>query len=230
MKSGYLPETVRNVLQLLADNKVLSKTKPNRMHYTIEGDVMNIIYSAGKYDCLFIQLRPTKSLTPIPVDSYTTQFGMFHTLYTPFLYPILNPLVDDTINVADFLPEYSYGAELIILEEVFTRGKYILKKANLSENLLPQFLALAASRVAKRKDDSSGLWRLDIEGEVKFTTVQIVKYLQQTSDVEEIISMWELGVLPEQYQSYKNDYADAPEEWVKAVFEANIKAHWEPKK
>lgn len=230
MKSGALPEDVRKMLQFLADNKVLSKNKPNRFRYEIDNNFVNIVYDTNKYKCLFLQLRPTQSLTPIPPDSFTTHFGVFTQLYTPFLYPILNPNSDEKYDMFAIIPEYSYGAEFIVLDEIFTKARYLLSKGNLSETLLPQFLALTSSRIAKKhNNDYQSVGRLAIEGKVNFTTVQIIKYLQQTSNVEEIISMWELGVLPEQYKSYIEDYSDAPEEWVKVVFEGNIKKHWEPK-
>lgn len=228
MESGFLPKSVRDFLQFLANNKILSKSNPERMFHEVREDLVNIKFDAGRYVCLFLQMRPTRSTTPIPVDSFTTYFGRFENLYTPFLYPILNPEKDANYDRSAITPMYAYGKEYKVLEEVFIKGRYVLKKAGLSEDLLPKFLALTSSRIG-RKDENGIEQRLEIEGQVKFTTVQVIKYLQLTTDVEEIIDMWNLGVLPEQYEAYKEYYSAVPAEWVQAVFEKNVKFHWEPK-
>lgn len=229
-----LPQNVRTVLQLLADNRVISKTKPNHMSYEMFGNLYNIQYMTPKYRFLFFQMSPNRDMREgiYGNDIYNVIFTAFSRMYTPFLYPILNPSKNEIIYDNDLTEPLTYGQELVILEEIFTKAKYILNKAGLSERLLPQFLALSSSAIYSKHvfdDDGEsyfGEQRLPIEGQVKFTTVQIVKYLQETTDVDEIVDMWLLGVLPEQYKSFKEDYADVPMEWVKAVFEGGIKEHW----
>lgn len=234
MSNLILPQNVRTVLQLLADNRVLGKTKPDRMSYEKMGTLYNIQYMTPKYRFLFFQMSPNRDLREgvFGNDIYNVIFTAYSRMYTPFLYPILNPNKVEVLYENDLSLPLSYGMEIVILEEIMTKAKYILNKAGLSEKLLPQFLALSSSTIyAKQVFDEEGEnyfgeTRLSIEGQVKFTTVQVVKYLQETTDIDEIVDMWLLGVLPEQYKSFKEDYADVPMEWIKAVFEGGIKEHW----
>lgn len=234
MSNLILPQNVRTVLQLLADNRVLGKTKPNRMSYEKLGTLYNIQYMTPKYRFLFFQMSPSRQLHDGSYGNnvYNVIFPPYSRMYTPFLYPILNPNKDENLYELDLTAPLSYGQEILALEEIITKAKYILDKAGLSEKLLPQFLALSSSSIYEKKvfdeegENYFGETRLSIEGQVKFTTVQIVKYLQETNDVEDIVDMWLLGVLPEQYKSFKEDYADVPMEWIKAVFEGGIKEHW----
>jgi len=235
METAKLSVDTKETLQFLADSGVLSKTNPSKFQRNRVGNTIDIFYKAGSYHCSFLTIALPNTVSDRSVLKNSTdaiQFTNAADLYTPFLFPILKfDVVKNTTpkkrrkTFASPAIVFSYGVERKILAEIFSKGKLLLARAGISESLLPQFLALTSSRITE--DSGHGYPRaLTIQGKARFTTVQILKYLRHTDDVEEIIRMWHTGVLPDDYESFKDAFQDAPEEWIEAIFSENVKNYW----
>ncbi len=243
MEQVKLTTETRATLQYLADNGILSKTNPQKFKRVISSDEIKIIYETPKYRCLFLTIslaqvrEATQKIQRVPID--TVKFSVPNNLYTPFLYPIIGlaaekPKADTPtskrkskilpVQKRFLVPTFSYGVERKILQEIMVRGAFLLNKVGLPSNYLSQFLALSSSTIYSQNSGYDQL--LTIQGKARFTTVQILQYLKQTNDVEDIIDMWHTGVLPSDYVTFKESFAQAPEEWVEAVYSENVKDYW----
>lgn len=225
------PPSVKQFLQFLADEKILSKARPNMFRVEKTNDeLITVFFGTEKYRIVLLEiiLPPKRSAQErinrnVPtVEQY--KFTSPSNLYTPFLYPILG--LDK--KAQSISPVFSYGLEIRKMKTILQRARYLLKKGEIPENRLPQFLALSSSDIFINEPTFKDVYmtRLPIHGQARFTTIQVLKYLKQTDDVDEIISLWTRGVMPDEYTTYKESFALAPEEWLVDLFSENIKDYW----
>lgn len=195
-------------------------------------------YETNNYRCVLAEVSIHKPEDKFGFNKRLTHFNNPYKLYTPFMENIIDP--DNFYNQQQLFynPTLNSKEDLNVFKQIVSEALKVLKNSNLPETLLPQFLALSASRIyTVNKISQSNLYtytkpletyyykHLDIEEQMRLTVEQVAEYLYKTTNVDIIIQMWELGLMPDQYETYITEYVDAPKEWLKLLYSDNIKDH-----
>lgn len=218
-----LPSGLDKTVQLF---KKFNLSDSFRFAVNSNGNV-EVNYYTERYMFNLFTFVPDRSIVSAG-GSFVAVFNSPAEVYSPLMYPVVCKGKQVYENDYSFHPSYSYNTQNVILEELFNKGLFLLGKADLSESFLSQLIALTCCKIFNI-DENGWLEPIAVEGKVKFSTVQMLKYLLKTSDVSEIVDFWHMGVLPEQYEDFKENYQDAPKEWVEIIYGENVRKHWEGK-
>lgn len=221
MSETTIPYTVKPLIKWLKANGFAN---PNTVIIVDEFRNASLIYKTLNHRCQLLQTSSTTREDKFSLPKRSTLFTTPLYTYTNLLGSFPHPTETDTN-----LQTMTANSDIKYLKELKDAVINILETNNLPASLLPEFFALTASRIYEKHSlttpapEDHYYKHKDIEMSLVLTIPQIVAYLKATTDVETILTMWELGLMPEHYDDYINIYQDVPKDWVKLLHKENIK-------
>ena len=229
-----------NIIKTYAISPYLKTLKNNNFltnKTTIEEDNYNKItvsYMTEKFRCVFSETNLISSEEKLELKKRDTRFQTPSKTYTDFLLPIMSPYYTTSSVIPPF--HSNKNEDINIVNKIFTKAEYFMKKFNIPTHLTPEFISLTSSRIYTVKHiNHSNTFRpnehyyykpLHIEGKLRLTVKHISEYLHHTENIDTIINMMIQGVLPENIDEYeKLSQNNMPKEWVETLYSDNIKNH-----
>jgi hypothetical protein len=195
---------------------------------------ITVSYRTENFRCVFSETSLISSEEKFEYKKRDTRFQTPSKTYTNFLTPIMSPYS----TIPNVLPPFNLNKneDIHIVNKIFTKIEYLMNETKLPENLIPQFIALTSTRIYEIKPaNHTGTFTapeyyhyipLHIEGKFKLTPKHMAEYLHYTDNIDIIIKMMMIGVLPENIEEYEklSEY-NMPQEWVNTLYSHNIADH-----